>query len=103
MTYTFTRSDIHKAEHYFAQAIKKYFGEVWRIKSDGNYKGISWDCASPLTLDMGIWTLCQSAIHKDAKRAAGRIETHQQNTILKFIILYESTLGERNIITSLDI
>lgn len=83
-----SRSEIRYAEHLFANAIKKYFGEVWRIKSDGEYRGCSWDCTSPLTLDMGIWNLCQGAIHKGAYRAAGRIETHKVGTVLRFIIFF---------------
>lgn len=89
MTHTFTRSDIYQAKHFFSEAIKKYFGEVWNIKSDGEYKGVSWDCTSPLTFDMGIWNLCQMAKHKGAQRAAGRIEEMEQRSVLRFILFYE--------------
>lgn len=88
--HVFTRSEIKFAEHLFEKAIKKYFGEVWRIKSDGDYLGCSWDAKSMLAIDNGLWYLCQRVIHKGATRAAGRIETKECNTILKFIIFYNS-------------
>lgn len=89
-THIFTRSEIHRAEHLFAERIKKTFGEVWRIGRDGKYKGVNWVCVSPLQFDLGIWKLCQAARHRDAIRAAGRIESADTGHKLIFILLYES-------------
>ena len=82
----FSRSDIKLAKHLFTDAIRKYFGEVWRIPSDGEYKGYSWECRSPIAFDAGIWRLCQSAKVKGAWRAAGRIETKDSGECLVFIL-----------------
>jgi len=87
--HTFTKSEIHEAEHLFERRIKSVWGEVWRIKSDGEYKGIAWDCKSPLLFVNGIWTLCHRAKHQGATRAAGRIETREAGDMLRFILFYE--------------
>lgn len=86
--HTFTRSEIKLAQHIFENSIKKYFGEVWQIKSDGEYIGKSWDCRSVIAIDPGVWRLCQAAVHAGAIRAAGRIEAKEAGTVLRFIILY---------------
>lgn len=92
-THTWTKSEIRKAEHDFAEMIKKHFGEVWRIKSDGQYVGCAWDCASPLLVDRGLWLLVQKAKHRGAKRAAGRIEDREAGSVLRFIIFYDGIYG----------
>ncbi len=86
--YTFSRSDIRRAEHEFAENIRKYFGEVWRIKSDGEYLGVDWWCRHPVAFYGGLWRLCQVAKHKGAIRAAGRMEVREANTVIRFILLY---------------
>lgn len=91
--HTFTRMEIYEAEHLFAKYLKRYFGEVWRIPSDGQYSGVSWDCTSPLLFDTGLWQICQTARHKGALRGAGRIERLKQDTILRFILFYERKIG----------
>ncbi len=93
MPHTFTRSEIRQAEHEFAVMIKKHFGEVWRIKSDGEYKGVTWECRSMITLDAGLWRLCRAAIHRGAIRAAGRIDVKDAGDMLLFTIYY-STEGK---------
>ena len=60
----FSQSEIREAEHRLAHGIRKYFGEAWRIKFDGEYQGVSWDCRSPLLFDVGIWRLLQGVIHR---------------------------------------
>lgn len=88
ITHKFTRSEILQAEQDFSDAIKKYFGEVWKIKSDGEYLGCAWDCRSTLAIYGGLWRLLQSVIHKGATRAAGRIEVREAGTVLRFIVFY---------------
>lgn len=90
----FTRMEIYQAEHDLEAAIKKYFGEVWRIKSDGEYKGVDWWCYSPIAFYGGIWRLCQAAVHKGGKRAAGRIEVKEAGHCLRFMVLYDKKEGE---------
>lgn len=70
----FTKSEIRLARNLFTEAIEKYFGTVWRIPNDGEYKGYSWECKTPVAFDAGIWRLCQTAKVKGAWRAAGKIE-----------------------------
>lgn len=84
-----TKKEIKEAEHDFAENIKKYFGEVWRIKSDGEYRGKSWDCTHPIQIVAGLWRLCQAVVHTGSPRAAGRIELREHGTVLRFIIFYE--------------
>ena len=91
MTHVFSRKEIREAEHIFAKMIKAYFGEVWRIKSDGEYVGCAWDCRSMIAVDPGIWRLLQAVKHKGATRAAGRIETKEAGTVLRFIVFYNPT------------
>lgn len=91
--HTFTKSEIKLAADLFERRIKATWGEVWKIKSDGEYKGMAWDCESPLLFDTGIWQLCQRAKHSGARRAAGRIETREAGDILRFILFYERNLG----------
>ena len=87
----FSKSDIRLAAHLFESAIKKYYGEVWQIKSDGEYKGVSWDCINPLHFDRGIWLLCQRAKHRGAFRAAGEIETRDSGYVLRFMLFFNPT------------
>lgn len=97
--HVFTRSEIKQAEHAFADMIKRYFGEVWKIKSDGEYVGSAWDCRSMIALDPGLWRLLQAVKHKGATRAAGRLETREAGTILRFIVFYDAVHndGTRNV------
>ncbi len=97
INHTFSRSEIKLAAHLLEKEIIKNFGEVWKIKSDGEYKGKSWDCRSVIAFDGGIWRLVQSVRHLDATRAAGRIETHDVGTMLRFIVFYDP-LKERSLI-----
>lgn len=90
----FSRLEVYQAEHEFVDAIKRYFGEVWRIKSDGEYKGCTWDCRSPLIFDAGIWRLCTYARHHDARRAAPRLELIDSGHLLRFTILYDSLIPQ---------
>lgn len=92
--HTFSRSDLKYAVHTFDTMIKKYFGEVWHIKSDGEYKAVDWWCKSPLLVDTGIWYLIQAAQHRGAKRATGRIEVKEAGTVLRFILCYEPVKPE---------
>lgn len=93
-SHTFTRSEINLAKDIFEKSIKRYFGEIWQIKSDGEYIGKSWDCKSVIAFDPGVWRLCQAAIHAGATRAAGRIETKEAGTVLRFIIFYNKKKQE---------
>lgn len=90
----FTRKEIREAEHDFAENIKRYFGSVWRIPWNGEYIGVSWDCHSPLSTYGGLWRLCQEAIHKGARRAAGRIEVREAGEVLRFILFYSPKDGD---------
>lgn len=87
--HTFTRSEIKEAAHLMRSYIEKYIGELWELKSDSQYLGVSWDCESPLTFDQGLWTLCQSARQRGAKRGAGRIDAVNVATILRFTLIYD--------------
>jgi len=87
--HNWTRSELLEAKHEFTHLITSYFGEVWDIKSDGEYKGCIWDCMSPLLTPMGLWLLCMRVKHKGAVRAAGRMESHNVGTIVRFTLLYE--------------
>jgi hypothetical protein len=95
--HTFSRSEFREAEHMFAEYIKRYFGEVWQIKSDGQYLAKSWDCTSMLLLPMGLWHLCQAVKHTGAVRAAGKLESVRVNTILRFTMAYESVISSGEI------
>jgi hypothetical protein len=88
ISHKFTRTEIKLALELLTKAIKKHFGEVWQIKSDGEYKGVTWDCRSPLLFDSGVWYLCQQAKHRGAFRAAGRIESRDTGHMLRFTIFY---------------
>jgi len=94
----FTRRDIKLAEKLFSDAIKKYFGEIWRIKSDGEYQGYSIECRSMVSLDPCIWRLCNSARVQGAFRAAGRIETKDVGTCLVFILFTNPKNAEQGAI-----
>lgn len=94
----FSRAEIKQAEHDFAEAIKRYFGEVWRIKSDGEYKGVTWDCTHPVSVLGGVWRLCQAAKHKGAERAAGKLELRDSGHLLRFIIFYEAKHGKGDLV-----
>ena len=83
---TFTRSEIRLAKSLFGKAIKKHFGEIWRIKSDGEYVGYSWEARSMVAIDTGLWYLIQKAKFNGAYRAAGRIETKDSGDTLVFIL-----------------
>lgn len=96
--HTFTKSEIRLAVHLLEEAIKKYFGEVWSIKSDGEYKGVTWECRSPIAFDAGIWRLCQAARHRDATRAAGRIDVKDGGDMLLFTILYNPLKEKQELI-----
>lgn len=87
----FSKLEIKQAEHEFAEYIKRYFGEIWKIKSDGEYKGVYWDCLSMLSLDAGLWRLLHQALMRGATRAAGRIEVRDTGYLLRFILFYEAT------------
>lgn len=88
-SHTFTKSEIAQARHEFIEHIKRNFGEVWTPKSDGQYKGKSWDCRSMITLDAGLWRLCREAVHTGSIRAFGKIEVREANTVLRMIIFYQ--------------
>jgi hypothetical protein len=95
----FTRSEVNECVEKLTQAIKKYFGEVHSPKSDGEYRGVSWECRSMIGVDSGIWRLCQAAVHKDAKRVFGKIEQREAGHLLIFILFYEPVeVDERRII-----
>jgi len=96
LSHTFSRSEIKQAEHEFAEMIKKYFGEVWSPKSDGQYVGKSWDCRSMIAVDAGLWRLCQAAKHAGAVRAFGRIETKDVGSMLRFTIFFEKLKEEKS-------
>lgn len=86
--HTFTKLEVKQAKHELATYIKRYFGEIWRIPSDGEYVGKSWDCTSMLILDAGLWRLMQAGIHAGAKRAAGTVVPVNSDTALRITILY---------------
>lgn len=88
-SHTFTKSEIAQAQHEFIEHIKRNFGEIWTPKSDGKYKGKSWDCRSMITLDAGLWRLCREAVHTGSLRAFGKIEVREANTVLRMIIFYQ--------------
>jgi hypothetical protein len=90
ISHTFSRSEIKKARHDFAEIIKKHFGEVWNISITANYKGCSWDCRNIDDINGGLWALIQRVKHKGAVRAAGKIETKDVGTCLVFTIFYEA-------------
>jgi hypothetical protein len=89
MEYKFTRLDVKQAEHEFAAMIKRFFGEVWRIPTDGEYKGLDGRIRSMVPLDNALWYLCQGVIHKGALRCAGRIELEDCGTTMRLVVLYE--------------
>lgn len=84
----FTRKEVNDAEHIFLGMIEKYFGEVWKMPWNGEYRGVSWDCRSPLILEAGLWRLTQGAKHKGAFRAAGKIEVREGRSLLRFILFF---------------
>lgn len=88
VSHHFSRSEINLAAELFRKAIRRYYGEVWDIPWNGEYKGCAWDCRSPLEFDAGIWHLCQQAKHRGAFRAAGSIEQHEAGHVLRFILFY---------------
>lgn len=94
LNHRFTRSEIRQAEHDFNEAIRKYFGGIWQIKSDGKYIGKAWDCRSMIAIYGGLWRLCQAARHDGAVRAAGRIEVKDTGSVLRFIIFYDRAKDE---------
>lgn len=97
-SHKFSRLEIYQATHEFEQMIKKHFGEIWKIKSSGEYKGKSWDCRSMITLDAGLWRLLQEARHAGATRVCGNIEIHDTGHMIRFIVLFDKekeTIYER--------
>lgn len=94
----FSRLEIKQAEHEFAEMIKKHFGKVWSIPSDGEYVGCEGICRSMIMLDNNLWQLCQYAVHKGALRAAGRIQVIDSGHALKLTILFKPKKdGEKGI------
>lgn len=87
-SHVFSRKEVIEAEHDFAERIKKSFGSVWSPKSDGQYVGVAWDCRHPVAVIGGLWRLCESAKHRGAVRAFGKIETREARTLLRFILFY---------------
>ena len=85
----FTKSEIRQAQHEFTVMMKKYFGDIWTPKTSAEYKGKSWDCRSMVSLDAGLWRLCQATIHTGAQRVFGKIEVKDSGHMLRFIIFYE--------------
>ena len=88
ISHTFSSSEIRLAEHLFEKEVKKIFGEIWKLKSDTECIGKSWDCRSVIAIDPGVWRLVQAARHAGATRACTRIEIREAGTVLRFIIFY---------------
>lgn len=98
ISHTFSRSDIRLAAHLFEKEIKKIFGDIWKLKSDTECIGKSWDCRSMIAVDPGLWRLCQAARHAGATRAAPKLETRDGGTCLRFIIFYNPSKEKSELI-----
>jgi len=92
MSHTFNKHELKEAQHRLIEGIKNYIGDIWDIKSDGKYEGCTWDCTSPLLFDMGVWRLCQRAVHKGALRAYGRVEIVNAKEVIRFTLLFDKGL-----------
>lgn len=95
----FTKLEIKQAAHEFEQNIVNYFGEVWKIKSDGEYRGVQWDCINMITMHQGLWLLVQRALHLGAIRAAGHIEVRDTGHVLRFTLYFARAEEDKRIIT----
>ena len=89
----FSSLDIKQAKHEFAQMMIRYFGEIWSPKSDARYKGKEWICRSMVSLDGGLWRLCQEAKHADAERVFGMVEPVDSGYALRIVIFYTKKEG----------
>jgi len=87
--HTFTRSELVEARDILVTGIKRYIGDLWNIKSDGEYAGCTWECTSPLLFDLGVWRLCQQVVHKGARRAYGKVEIVDSGSKIMFTVLFD--------------
>lgn len=89
VSHKFSKSEIRQAEHEFAEMLKKYFGEITKPLSDGAWRGKSWECRSMVSLDAGLWRLCQQVVHTGSKKIFGKIEVRDTGHMIRFIVFYE--------------